>query len=153
MIGAGILSSFGEMEWAAAPSPSHQCREMGGIAKTYPDLASPKLLPFDPKIAAELPYPITCYQPAYFVGESLATVKEQISSFCDQQKRPFHPVYDPNTMTVSSSRNVVRLARNNEALVEAQGEKQRAYFEGLVESSGRNSGGTVDSARGADQEN
>jgi phenylalanine-4-hydroxylase len=77
VMGAGILSSFGEMEWAAARQPGRECREMGGIARTHPDLRKPRLQPFDPKRAAETEYPITTYQPTYFVGESLAEVKRK----------------------------------------------------------------------------
>ena len=29
--GAGLLSSFGEMEWACAKTPSIECRESGGM--------------------------------------------------------------------------------------------------------------------------
>merc|ERR1712183_1115963 len=31
--GAGLLSSFGEMEWACAKEPSRQCRQMGGMSE------------------------------------------------------------------------------------------------------------------------
>ena len=36
VIGAGILSSFGEMEWSSSPAgvlPSKECRQMGGITE------------------------------------------------------------------------------------------------------------------------
>ena len=47
--GAGLLSSFGELEYA-----------MG---------TTPKVLPFDPFVAAEQEYPITTYQPTYFQAQ------------------------------------------------------------------------------------
>ncbi len=61
VMGAGILSSFGEMEWAASDSPSEESREMGGIARDYPEMKKPKIVSFDPRAAAEQPYPITTY--------------------------------------------------------------------------------------------
>ncbi|KAJ2768658.1 hypothetical protein IWQ56_002854, partial [Coemansia nantahalensis] len=55
--GAGLLSSFGELEYALTEAPSKQ--------------------PFDPSKTALQKYPITEYQPTYFVAESFrdATVK------------------------------------------------------------------------------
>merc|ERR1712117_473296 len=89
VMGAGILSSYGEMEWSAASDPSENCREMGGITKTFKDLKRPNLLPFDPWIANSTPYPITTYQPTYFVGESINEVKNQISDYCDSMSKDF----------------------------------------------------------------
>merc|ERR1711862_541432 len=109
VMGAGILSSFGELEWSAAKLPSADCIRMGGLAEKK--LKHPRLLPFDPKMAADQPYPITTYQPLYFVGDSLEMVKQQITSFCDEdiaRSRAFHPVYDPNTLTVTPNRFIAR---------------------------------------------
>merc|ERR1711933_623858 len=115
VMGAGILSSFGEMEWAAAKHPSEECIKMGGLASKK--LRNPKLIPFDPTRAAEEPYPITTYQPAYFVGGSLEAVKHQITKFCDEcMTREFHPVYDPNTLTVSPNRFIARRQRDNQGI-------------------------------------
>lgn len=129
VMGAGILSSFGEMEWSAAPAPSAECREMGGIARDYPALTRPELRNFDPSAAAEQPYPITTYQPLYFVGESLRDMKEKISDYCDTIERKFYPVYDPITGIVNPSRHVTRLPRTSTADVQAA--KQKAYFDSL----------------------
>mmetsp|Transcript_170909 Transcript_170909/g.547764 ORF Transcript_170909/g.547764 Transcript_170909/m.547764 type:complete len:494 (-) Transcript_170909:175-1656(-) len=129
VMGAGILSSFGEMEWSAARRPSDECREMGSIARDYPDMRNPIIEKFDPKVAAEKPYPITTYQPTYFIGESLREMKELISDYCDTIDRPFHPVYDPITGIVNPSRHVERLDRTSTAADQA--EKQKAYFASL----------------------
>mmetsp|Transcript_152292 Transcript_152292/g.469181 ORF Transcript_152292/g.469181 Transcript_152292/m.469181 type:complete len:133 (+) Transcript_152292:245-643(+) len=128
-MGAGILSSFGEMEWSAAQKPSDECRQMGGIARDYPDLTNPTIRDFSPKAAAEQPYPITTYQPTYFIGESLESMKQLISDFCDSIDRKFHPVYDPITGVVNPSRHVARRERTSTA--ELQAAKQRAYFDSL----------------------
>eukprot|EP00434_Breviolum_minutum_P031682 symbB.v1.2.028017.t1/scaffold2923.1/size67120/3 len=42
--GAGVLSSFGEMEWACSSSPSQECREMGSMK----DQLKPILRPLNP---------------------------------------------------------------------------------------------------------
>ena len=34
--GAGVLSSFGEMEWACAEAPTQECRDAGSITTTKP---------------------------------------------------------------------------------------------------------------------
>ncbi|CAD7958761.1 unnamed protein product [Amoebophrya sp. A120] len=131
-MGAGILSSFGEMEWAAADKPSEECRQSGGIKRDYPDLLNPKIVPFDPRHAAVQPYPITTYQPIFFCGDSLQDVKEKISDYCDGMERSFHPVYDFVTQTVQPSRHIRRLERSSTADLQAQ--KQKEYFAKLAES-------------------
>jgi len=131
VMGAGILSSLGEMEWAAAAAPSEECREAGGISKHHPLLAKPNLLPFDPMIASDTPYPITTLQPTFFVGETLHEVKTQINDYCDTRlQKNFHPVYNPITRIVSPSRHITRLPRNSD-LAAVQAEKQSEYFKSL----------------------
>jgi hypothetical protein len=76
-------------------------RQAGGMARDYPDLKNPKIVTFDPSAAATQPYPITTYQPILFCGESMTDVKEKITQYCDGMDRPFHPVYDPMTQTVT----------------------------------------------------
>jgi len=129
VMGAGILSSFGEMEWSASAQPSEECRQMGGIARDYPALSKPALREFMPEDAAVQPYPITTYQPMYFVGESLRSMKDLIGDYCDRMDKKFYPVYDPITGTLNPSRHVSRLPRTS--TVHIQAEKQKAYFESL----------------------
>ena len=71
--GAGLLSSFGEMEYACSPT-----RPAGGTEER------PNLLPWDPPSASELAYPLTTYQPTYFVAESMEDAKEKMIKFCNQ---------------------------------------------------------------------
>jgi len=129
-LGAGLLSSFGEMEWACHSSPSDEVRENGGIKRDYPELRNPKLLPFDAFLASTLPYPITTYQPTYFVGDSVEHVRQSIVRYCDTAiSRRFHPVFDLKTWTVSADRHVERLPRSSTSDMQAQ--KQAEYFASL----------------------
>ena len=56
--GAGLLSSFGELQYS-----------LGG---------KPELKPFEPFKTAVQKYPITEYQPIYFVAESFENAKEKM---------------------------------------------------------------------------
>jgi phenylalanine-4-hydroxylase len=78
--GAGILSSFGELEYCLS--------------------SEPELRPFDPFKASEQPYPITKYQPVYFVAESFERAKAQMRQFAESLDRPFTVKYNPYTQSV-----------------------------------------------------
>jgi phenylalanine-4-hydroxylase len=78
--GAGLLSSFGELEYACSLPSSSSSALSHDISQSYPDIhpplgqdlpsiLSPRILPWDPAVASETEYPITCYQPVYFVAE------------------------------------------------------------------------------------
>ena len=56
--GAGLLSSFGELEYALSDKP--------------------KVLPFDPAVTGSTKYPITEYQPTYFVTESFEDAQNKL---------------------------------------------------------------------------
>uniref|UniRef100_A0A674NCA6 phenylalanine 4-monooxygenase n=1 Tax=Takifugu rubripes TaxID=31033 RepID=A0A674NCA6_TAKRU len=58
--GAGLLSSFGELQYCLTDKP--------------------KILPFDPDKTCLQKYPITEYQPVYFVADSFENAKEKVSS-------------------------------------------------------------------------
>ena len=53
--GAGLLSSFGELEYCLS--------------------GQPEMLPFEPAKTSEMTYPITEYQPRYYVAESFEDAK------------------------------------------------------------------------------
>jgi len=127
--GAGLLSSFGEMEWATQEAPSEECRKMGGITSNYPDLLKPEVLDFDPFVAASTPYPITTYQPKYFCVDSIQDAKQKLDEFCDLLQRPFHPFYDAFTQSIHSSKAVVRESQTS--TLELQAIKQKEFFENL----------------------
>lgn len=78
--GAGLLSSFGELEYSLSDKP--------------------KLLPFDPAVAAVTEYPITTYQPTYFVTESFEDAKKKISEYAKTLNRPFSVRYNPYTQNI-----------------------------------------------------
>jgi phenylalanine-4-hydroxylase len=56
--GAGLLSSIGELQYSLS--------------------GKPELKPFDPEVTGDQEYPITEYQPTYFVAESFDDVKDKL---------------------------------------------------------------------------
>lgn len=92
--GAGLLSSFGELEYCLSDKP--------------------KLQPFDPFIAAETSYPITQFQPLYFVSKSFEDAKKQLKEYSSTMSRPFDIYFNPYTMSVEkldSKKKVAQLCR------------------------------------------
>ena len=86
--GAGLLSSFGELEYGC----SGLDKETG---------KKPEYLPFVPEDAADRVYPITHYQPIYYVVESLESCKDLIRRYVNNSlDRPFQLKYNPYTSTV-----------------------------------------------------
>ncbi|PRP81521.1 phenylalanine-4-hydroxylase [Planoprotostelium fungivorum] len=92
--GAGLISSFGELEYAM------------GL-----DKEKPKLLPFVPEVAATTKYPITTYQPTYFVAESFQDAKEKVIEFAARMNRPFSVRYNPWTQSVEVLDNKQKMSR------------------------------------------
>jgi len=111
----GLLSSFGELEYA--------CNNQG-----HSQEERPVLVPWEPDIAADTSYPITSYQPKYFVAErydeciimplcciklsfmwqrSLSSAKEKMRKFCDFLPKPFHARYKDLTKSIWVDRAVV----------------------------------------------
>lgn len=85
--GAGLLSSFGELEYCLTDKPETR--------------------PFDPKVAAKTKYPITEYQPVYFVADSFESAKLKVREFSrTKHSRPFQVVYNPYTQSVEVLNNV-----------------------------------------------
>jgi len=73
--GAGLLSSFGELEHSVNGSP---------------DFTS-EYRPWDPDEAAKLPFPITKYQPVYFVASNFQDMKTKLVDWCNSSlDQPFH---------------------------------------------------------------
>ena len=65
------------------------------------------LLPWEPEVAAKLDYPITTYQPNYFVASSLGDATTRMRSFCEENiLRPFHVRYSPYSQTIAIDRAV-----------------------------------------------
>jgi len=78
--GAGLLSSFGELQYALSKEP--------------------QLLPWDPFVASKQPYPITQYQPVYFVADSFSSATDKFLKFAETIARPFSVWYNPYCQTI-----------------------------------------------------
>lgn len=68
--GAGLLSSFGELQHALAGTPGE-----------------PEIRRFDPDEASRIPNPITRYQPRLYEVDSLREAFELVSAFIDKTRR------------------------------------------------------------------
>jgi len=93
--GAGLLSSFGELEWCLS--------------------GKPELRSFDPETTGQQSYPITEHQPIYFVTESFESAKQKMIDFAATIPRPFGVRYDPYTQTIQlldSKRQIQKLIAN-----------------------------------------
>jgi phenylalanine-4-hydroxylase len=97
--GAGLLSSFGELQYCISDKPS--------------------IMPFDPFRASIQPYPITSYQPTYFLAESFKDAKEKLRQYAMTIPRPFGVHYNPYTQAIEvidgreQIVNMVRTLRND----------------------------------------
>ena len=92
------MSSFGELEYSCSP-----VRPAGGTDEF------PEYKPWEPEQAAEQDYPITTYQPVYFVADSLRDAKERMRAFCDDSiNKPFGVRYKHYSNTIEVDRGVVR---------------------------------------------
>lgn len=78
--GAGLLSSFGELEYCLTDKP--------------------KILPYDPKVAQSVDHPITEYQPTYFLADSFASATVQFRNYALGLSRPFALRYNPYTQRI-----------------------------------------------------
>ncbi|KAF8822568.1 aromatic amino acid hydrolase AAH1 [Cardiosporidium cionae] len=81
--GAGLLSSFGELQFATSPT-NGKC----------------EIREWNPFVASTTPYPITTYQPIYFAARSLEDVKSKVLEFCKSLQKPFSICYCPDTQIV-----------------------------------------------------
>ncbi|KAJ1834154.1 hypothetical protein LPJ63_002178 [Coemansia sp. RSA 2711] len=78
--GAGLLSSFGELEYALTEAPEKRS--------------------FEPSKTAIQKYPITQFQPVYFVADSFRDATSKLREFNTTMKRPFQVRYNPYTQSV-----------------------------------------------------
>ena len=108
--GAGLLSSSGELEQACAGANQDDAVADAAAVNKAPDpeAISPELLTWDPAVAALRPYPITRYQPAYFVARSLYQAKKLMRDYCREQHRPFYARFNPATERIWVDRAVRR---------------------------------------------
>ncbi|CAO2581317.1 Pah [Lemmus lemmus] len=87
--GAGLLSSFGELQYCLSEKP--------------------KLLPLDLEKTASQEYSVTEFQPLYYVAESFNDAKEKVRAFAATIPRPFSVRYDPYTQKVEVLDNTQQL--------------------------------------------
>lgn len=84
--GAGLLSSFGELQYAMTDKP--EVRE------------------WDPFKASQQSYPITEYQPVYYQATSFEDAKAKLQEFTTTFARPFNVRYNPYTQSLEVDSNV-----------------------------------------------
>ncbi|XP_078530892.1 phenylalanine-4-hydroxylase isoform X1 [Lissotriton helveticus] len=87
--GAGLLSSFGELQYCLTDKP--------------------ELHPFEPAKTAVQKYPITEFQPVYYVAESFEDAKEKVRKYAATIPRPFSARYNPYTQNIEMLDNVQQL--------------------------------------------
>ncbi|XP_055688539.1 protein henna [Lutzomyia longipalpis] len=78
--GAGLLSSYGELQYCLSDKP--EVRE------------------FDPEKTGLQKYPITEYQPVYYIADSFEDSKEKMIKYANTIPRPFGVRYNPYTQSV-----------------------------------------------------
>nr|WDE40211.1 tyrosine hydroxylase-like protein [Schizocardium californicum] len=78
--GAGLLSAFGELQYALSDKPEHR--------------------PFEPSTTAVQEYQDDSYQRVYFVAESFEDAKQRMRRFASQLEKPFEVCYNPFNQTV-----------------------------------------------------
>ena len=93
--GAGLLSSFGELEYAC--SLDHHGADN-----------PPSILDWDPEVAALTEFPITTYQTTYFLASSLSDAKHRMRQYCESLQRPFFALHNAQTNSVFIDRPVRR---------------------------------------------
>lgn len=96
--GAGLLSSFGELEYSLGERLFYSLDDLHHRSCHHHDHhdhhlsfdshlfvggndQKPKYLPFSPEKAATTKYPVTSFQPTYFVAESFQDAKEKVKLF------------------------------------------------------------------------
>ncbi|XP_077328307.1 phenylalanine-4-hydroxylase isoform X2 [Lithobates pipiens] len=87
--GAGLLSSFGELQYCLTEKP--------------------EVKPFEPEKTSKQKYPITEFQPVYFVAESFEDAKEKVRKFAATIPRPFSVRYNSYTQSIEVLDNVQQL--------------------------------------------
>ncbi|XP_018783280.1 PREDICTED: protein henna [Bactrocera latifrons] len=78
--GAGLLSSYGELEYCLTDKP--------------------QLRDFDPSVTGITKYPITQFQEVYYVSESFESAKEKTIIFANSIPRPFGVRYNAYTQSI-----------------------------------------------------
>ncbi|XP_053212477.1 tyrosine 3-monooxygenase-like [Panonychus citri] len=106
--GAGLLSSYGELQHSLSDKPERR--------------------PFEPEKAAIQPYQDVDYQDLYFVAQSFEKAKEQLKNYVyTKLKRRFDVTYDPFTQSIEVIDNMDKLKSISKSL-----ESQLSRFNGAL---------------------
>ncbi|ELT91345.1 hypothetical protein CAPTEDRAFT_157066 [Capitella teleta] len=89
--GAGLLSSFGELQYCLSDKP--------------------EVRSFDPPQTGIQKYPITEYQPVYYVADSFQSAQEKMRAFASTIPRKFGVRYNPYTQSVDVLDNPTQMTR------------------------------------------
>lgn len=92
--GGGLLSSFGELQYCLTDKPAHHS--------------------FVPEKIAVTPYPITEYQPQYFVSDSFEDAKRKLMEWASKIPKKFTVRYNPYTecvQTLQDTEEIMNLCR------------------------------------------
>lgn len=95
--GAGLLSSFGELEYSMGLGRSPEA----GVGPQTPEVRE-----WDPFLAGEQEYPITTYQPVYYVAKSFTDAKTTMQHFSSAFARQFNVRYNPYTQALEVDGNI-----------------------------------------------
>ena len=95
--GAGLLGSFGELKYC-----------LGG------DEEKPEYIDWKPEVAGVTEYPITTFQPKYFVADSFKDAKHKMQEYSMSFPKPFTLEYNPYTHTVKT------VTKNSEAYLKGE---------------------------------
>ncbi|CAM2097833.1 phenylalanine-4-hydroxylase [Caretta caretta] len=99
--GAGLLSSFGELQYCLSDKPEIQSLN---LEKT-----------------AVQKYPVTEFQPVYYVAESFKNAKEKVRRFASTIPRPFSVRYNPYTQRIEVLDNAKQLKNLAESISSEMG--------------------------------
>lgn len=93
--GAGLLSSYGELQYCLTDKPEHK--------------------PFDPAVTGATKYPITQFQAVYYVADSFESAKEKTIKFANSIPRPFGVRYNAYTQSIEvlDSKHQINNLMNN----------------------------------------
>uniref|UniRef100_A0A0N5C9T5 phenylalanine 4-monooxygenase n=1 Tax=Strongyloides papillosus TaxID=174720 RepID=A0A0N5C9T5_STREA len=78
--GAGLLSSFGELQYCLTDEP--------------------EIVPFEPSVCCVTKYPITKFQPKYFLAESFNDASNKLKEWASTIPKDFQVRYNPYTQSV-----------------------------------------------------
>jgi len=90
--GAGLLSSFGELEYCLSDKP--------------------EIRDFDPAVTGVQKYPITEYQPVYFATGSFEDAQRKMSEFASTIPKSFKARYDPYTQRIELLDTKTQILKN-----------------------------------------